>query len=102
MGFLMSDTMPIEEPLLDPEGALVDIRTLARVALQSDDLAIVQKDLEIILAIVNKALRPATPEIKTRRSGVWSKPANPNWLDFRKLEAPTHSIIALPLAHTGD
>jgi hypothetical protein len=70
MGFLMSDTMPIEEPLLDPEGALVDIRTLARVALQSDDLAIVQKDLEIILAIVDKALRPATPEINPPERGL--------------------------------
>jgi hypothetical protein len=51
----MSDTKPTGEPT--PEEALVDIRTLA-VALQSDDMAIMQRDLEMILAIVEMAVPP--------------------------------------------
>jgi hypothetical protein len=41
---------------LDPEEALVDIRTLVRAALQSDEIIAVQQDLEMILTIVEMAL----------------------------------------------
>ena len=54
----MSDIRPNAEKPLSPEDALVDIRTLASVALQSDDIAIMQRDLEMILTIVAKALPP--------------------------------------------
>ncbi|EAQ35512.1 hypothetical protein NB311A_17089 [Nitrobacter sp. Nb-311A] len=50
-GDLMSD-----QPPLGPEEALVDIRTLARVALESDDAAVMKRDLEMILAIVETTL----------------------------------------------
>jgi hypothetical protein len=43
----MPDPAPIVEPSL--EDALVDIRTLARVAQQSGDEAVMQRDLEMIL-----------------------------------------------------
>jgi len=43
---------------LDPIEALVDIRTLVRVALQSDDMIAVQQDLEMILTIVEMVLPP--------------------------------------------
>jgi hypothetical protein len=42
----MTDPTPTVEPSL--EDALVDIRTLARVALQSGDVAVMQRDLEPI------------------------------------------------------
>ena len=45
-----------KEPSLDSREALVDIRTLARVALESEDTAVVKRDLEMILTIVDKAL----------------------------------------------
>ena len=50
-----------KEPSLDSREALVDIRTLARVALESEDTAVVKRDLEMILTIVDKAL-PSAPE----------------------------------------
>ena len=34
----------------------MDIRTLARVALESEDTAVMKRDLEMILTIVDKAL----------------------------------------------
>ena len=46
---------------IDPMEALVDIRTLARVALESEDTAVMARDLEMILTIVDKAL-PSAPE----------------------------------------
>jgi hypothetical protein len=45
-----------KEPSLDPRAALVDIRTLARVALESEDAAVMKRDLELILTIVDKVL----------------------------------------------
>ncbi|WP_165475222.1 hypothetical protein [Nitrobacter sp. Nb-311A] len=45
-----------DQPPLGPEEALVDIRTLARVALESDDAAVMKRDLEMILAIVETTL----------------------------------------------
>jgi hypothetical protein len=45
-----------KEPSLDPREALVDIRTLARVAIESEDTAVMKRDLEMILTIVGKAL----------------------------------------------
>jgi hypothetical protein len=50
-----------KEPPIDPREALVDIRTLARVALESEDTAVMKRDLEMILTIVDKAL-PSGPE----------------------------------------
>ena len=50
-----------KEPSLDPREALADIRTLARVALESEDTAVMKRDLEMILTIVDKAL-PSEPE----------------------------------------
>jgi hypothetical protein len=50
-----------KEPSLDPREALVDIRTLARVAIESEDTAVMKRDLEMILTIVGKAL-PSGPE----------------------------------------
>ncbi len=50
----MSDTKPPMEPTL--EEALVDIRTLARVALQSGDVAVMKRDLEMILTITEMVL----------------------------------------------
>lgn len=44
------------EPAIDPKEALVDIRTLARVALESDDAAVMKRDLEMILAIAETTL----------------------------------------------
>lgn len=41
---------------LDPVEALKHIKTLARAALETDDAAVVQKHLEMILALVDKAL----------------------------------------------
>ncbi|WP_439924448.1 hypothetical protein [Nitrobacter sp. JJSN] len=52
----MSDTKPTGEPPLEPKEALVDIRTLARVALQSGDMAVMQRDLETILTIAEMVL----------------------------------------------
>ncbi len=46
-----------KELSLDPREALADIRTLARVALESEDTAVMTRDLEMILTIVDKALR---------------------------------------------
>lgn len=43
-------------PPLDPKEALKHIRTLAKVASDSDDLEAVQKILKEILAAVDKAL----------------------------------------------
>lgn len=50
----MSDTKPAPKPTL--EGALVDIRTLARVALESGDTAVMKRDLEMILTIAEMVL----------------------------------------------
>jgi hypothetical protein len=52
----MTDPTPTVEPSL--EDALVDIRTLARVALQSGDVAVMQRDLEMILTIAEMVLPP--------------------------------------------
>jgi hypothetical protein len=49
----MSDTS-IGEPTL--EEALVDVRTLARVALESDDVAVIKRDLEMIVTIAEMVL----------------------------------------------
>ena len=56
----MNDTTPTGEPSL--EEALVDIQTLARVALQSCDVAVMQRDLEMILTITEEALQPQDRE----------------------------------------
>lgn len=53
--------MPNIEPPLDPKEALTDIKTLARVALQCDNLKAMQKQIEMILVLVNKALPRAKP-----------------------------------------
>jgi hypothetical protein len=50
----MSDTEPPAEPTL--EEAMVDVRTLARVALESDDIAVIKRDLEMILMMAEMAL----------------------------------------------
>ena len=50
----MSDTKPTP----DPKGTLADIRTLARVALESNDPVVMRRDLEMILTIVETALPP--------------------------------------------
>jgi Asp-tRNA(Asn)/Glu-tRNA(Gln) amidotransferase C subunit len=52
----MSDTKPTEQLRLFPEEALADIRTLARFALQSGEVARMKRDLEMILTIVEIAL----------------------------------------------
>jgi hypothetical protein len=49
----MSDTSIGE---LSLEEALVDVRTLAGVALESDDVVIVKRDLEMILTITEMVL----------------------------------------------
>ena len=59
-GFLMSNTTPTGEPPL--EEALVDIRTLARVALESNDPVVMRRDLEMILTITEEALQPQDRE----------------------------------------
>lgn len=53
----MSDTKPTEQLRLFPEEALADIRTLARFALQSGEVARMKRDLEMILTIV-EMVRP--------------------------------------------
>ena len=50
----MNDTTPPGEPSL--EEALVDIRTLARVALESADPTVMKRDLEMILTIAEMVL----------------------------------------------
>jgi hypothetical protein len=57
----MNDTKPTAEPTL--EEALVDIRTLASFALQSGDRAVMKRDLEMILTIVEMVL-PGTKVFK--------------------------------------
>jgi hypothetical protein len=52
----MSDTEPPTEPTL--EEALVDVRTLARVALESSNMAVMRRDLELILTIAEMVLPP--------------------------------------------
>ena len=42
----------------DPKGALADVQTLARVALESNDPIVMRRDLELILTIVETALPP--------------------------------------------
>ncbi len=41
---------------LDPRMALVDIQALVRVALESADLIVMRRDLELILTITEEAL----------------------------------------------
>lgn len=48
--------MPAIQPPLDPKEALQHIRTLARVASESDELEAVRKILKEILNAVDKAL----------------------------------------------
>lgn len=45
-------------PTLDPTEALADIQTLVSVALRSDNMTAVQRDLEMILTIVEMVLPP--------------------------------------------
>lgn len=52
----MSDTKPTEKLRLFPEEALADIRTLARFALQSGEVARFERDLEMILTITEMVL----------------------------------------------
>ena len=52
----MNDTTPNGEPSL--EEALVDIRTLARFALDSADPVVMRRDLEMILTIAEMVLPP--------------------------------------------
>ncbi len=47
---------------VDPTEALVDIQTLARVALESADPLVMRRDLELILTITEGALRPQDRE----------------------------------------
>lgn len=54
----MNDTTPTGKPSL--EEALVDIRTLAHVALESADPVVMRHDLEMILNIVEMALPPGS------------------------------------------
>lgn len=51
----MATESPAPIPL-DPKEALRHVRTLARVALDSDDADVAQEHLKLILAIVDKAL----------------------------------------------
>jgi len=44
------------DPALDPKEALSDIGTLARFALQSGETAVMTRDLEMILTIVEMVL----------------------------------------------
>lgn len=46
---------------LDPKEALADIRTLARFALESGNTAVMARDLEMILTIVELVLLPKNP-----------------------------------------
>jgi hypothetical protein len=50
----MPHAMPTAEPSL--EEALADIRTLARVALESGDPTVMRRDLEMILTIAEMML----------------------------------------------
>lgn len=59
----MDNIKPPGEPTL--EEAMADVRTLARFALESDDLAVIKRDLEMILMIAEMVL-PA----KGRRGGI--------------------------------
>ena len=52
----MSDTKPPVEPPTGSMEALLDIQTLARVALQSSNFTVMQRDLEIILTIAEMVL----------------------------------------------
>jgi hypothetical protein len=63
----MGDT---EHPL-DPREALADIQTSARVALRSDDLNAVRRDLEMILTIA-KMVRPPSTQPRDSREGYFS------------------------------
>jgi hypothetical protein len=55
----MSETEPpAEPPPLGPREALVQIRTLVRAALQSDDLETVQKLLKEMRDLVDNAIPP--------------------------------------------
>lgn len=56
-----SGSTEAEEPSLDPVKALQHIKTLARVAQESDDAALLRKHMEMILVLVDKAL-PSEPE----------------------------------------
>ena len=56
----MPDTTPTGEP--SQEEALVDIRMLARVALESNDPIVMRRDLELILTITEEALQPPDRE----------------------------------------
>lgn len=56
MSSCMSDNSPPREPTL--EEALVDIRTLARIALESGDPRAMRRDLEMILTIAEMVLPP--------------------------------------------
>lgn len=48
--------MPFPPPPLDPKEALLHVRTLARAAQDSADVEVVHQHLEMILALVDKAL----------------------------------------------
>jgi hypothetical protein len=52
LGILMNDN----QQTLDPRMALVDIQALVRVALESADLIVMRRDLELILTITEEAL----------------------------------------------
>ena len=54
---------------IEPMEALVDIRTLARVGLESDDMAVMMRDLEMILAIAETVLTSQSAAIKTAPPG---------------------------------
>ncbi len=56
-----SGSTEAKEPSLDPLKALRHIKTLARVAQDSDDAALLRKHMEMILVLVDKAL-PSGPE----------------------------------------
>lgn len=51
-----SGSTEAEEPSLDPVKALQHIKTLARAAQDSDDVAVLRKHIEMILVLVDKAL----------------------------------------------
>jgi len=65
----MSDTKPTEHIRLFPEEALADIRTLARFALESGDITIMKRDMEMILTIAEMALPPRSDHKTAIRSG---------------------------------
>ena len=61
---------------LDPMKVLADIQALVRVALESADPDVMQRDLELILTITEEVHSCRSRNRKPRRSGVVARPFN--------------------------